>query len=355
VGFRIRHAWLFLSRLSGLFGPLAPVVVVEGGPRAAAVFFHSLFLILESFSSAEFGRRPKCLSRFCLAANSFARDQWAHLHQLGVPAAQEAQEEDDNRRPKWDTAPPTTKKEWKSSIGSMKKMASTLTEPDASAPFRASLFPSCLLHAEADLKPNKDFKEATLQTNVAGACGLALVRCGEMAFSALGKDSDVMKRLHGTISRDSPQDVDCLLSALRDTQEDLADIRKGLGKIANVGSSIAAGSFNQGVDDLRHLVWESSAAKAIRPTLELCQPSLTHLFGDKACIKEALEAAKHKPYQAAPFRSKFYSNPRTSDSQEERGWRKKTTFKKNKAGSHSRSVGKANGPASKKGEGQKKK
>jgi hypothetical protein len=183
----------------------------------------------------------------------------------------------------------------------MKKKTSALTEPDASAPFRASLFPSCLLHAEADLKPKKDFKKATLWTNVAGACGLALVWCGEMAYSALGKDSDIMKRLRGAISGDAPQDVESLLTALRDTQEDLADIRKGLGKIANVGSSIAAGSFNQDVDDLRHLVWDSSAAKAIRPTLELCPPSLTHLFGDDPRIKEALEAAKHKPYQAAHF------------------------------------------------------
>jgi hypothetical protein len=212
VGFRIRHTWLFLSRLSGLFGPLAPVVSVEGGPRAAAVFYHGLFLILESFSSAEFGRRPKRSSGFRLAANSFARDQWAHLRQLGVPAAQEIQDENDDRRRKWDTAPPTKKKEWKSSIGTMKKMASALTEPDALALFRASLFPSCLLHAEADLKPKKDFKQVTLRTNVAGACGLALVRCGEMAFSAVGKDLDVMKRLHYAISGDSPQDVESLLS-----------------------------------------------------------------------------------------------------------------------------------------------
>jgi hypothetical protein len=70
----------------------------------------------------------------------------------------------------------------------MKRKTSAFTEPDASAPFRASLFPSCLLHGEADLKPKKDFEEATLRTNVAGACGLALVRCGEMAYSALGKD-----------------------------------------------------------------------------------------------------------------------------------------------------------------------
>jgi hypothetical protein len=295
------------------------------------------------------------LSGFRLAANSFARDQWAHLRQLGVPAAQEAQDEDDDRRPKWDTVPPTTK-EWKLSINLMKKKTSALTEPDASAPFRASLLPSCLLHAEAYLKPKKDFKEATLQMNVAGACALALVRCGEMAYSALGKDSDVMKHLRGAISGDTPQDVESLLAALRDTQEDLADIRKGLGKIANVGSSIAAGSFNQGVDDLRHLFWDSSAAKAIHPTLKLCPLSLTHLFGDDARIKETLEAAKHKPSQAAPFRSKSYSNPRTSDSQEGKSWKKKAPYKKNNRSYHRpRSAGKANGPASKKGEGQKKK
>jgi hypothetical protein len=238
----------------------------------------------------------------------------------------------------------------------MKKKMSALTEPDASAPFRASLFPSCLQHAEADLKPKKDFKEATLRTNVAGASGLALVRCGEMAFSALGKDFDVMKHLHGIIAGDTPQDAESLLQALKDTREDLTDIRKGLGKIANMGSAIAAGSFNHRIDDIRHLVWESSATKSICPTLELCPPSLTHLFGDEARIKEALEADKRRPYQAAPYRSKTYSNPCTSDSQEGRGWRKKTTpYKKLKAGNCNRPVGKANGPASKKGEGQKKK
>jgi hypothetical protein len=76
---------------------------------------------------------------------------------------------------------------------------------------------------------------------VVGACGLALVCCGEIAFSALGKESDVMKRLSLVLSKDSLQDAETLLSALRDTQEDLIDIRKGLGRIANVGSRIAAG------------------------------------------------------------------------------------------------------------------
>jgi hypothetical protein len=72
-------------------------------------------------------------------------------------------------------------------------------------------------------------------------------------------------------------------------------------------------------------------------------------------MKEALQAAKFKPYQAAPFRPKSYSNPRTFDSQEGKGLRKRTNYKKNKPGHRSRSAGKANGPASKKGEGQKKK
>jgi hypothetical protein len=101
-------------------------------------------------------------------ANSFANDQWEHLHHLGDAAAQEVKaDQDDDRRPKWDTASPTTK-EWKW-ISTMKREASALTEPVASAPFRASLFPTCLLHAEADLKPKKDFKEASLRTNAAGA------------------------------------------------------------------------------------------------------------------------------------------------------------------------------------------
>jgi hypothetical protein len=98
-------------------------------------------------------------------------------------------DQEDDRRPRWDTASPTTWKEWKSMIATMKREASALTEPVALAPFRASLFPTCLLHAEADLKLRKAFKEATLRTNVAGACGLALVRCGKLAFAALGKES----------------------------------------------------------------------------------------------------------------------------------------------------------------------
>jgi hypothetical protein len=102
---------------------------------------------------------------------------------------------------------------------------------------------------------------------VAGACGLAFVRFGELAFSSLGKESSLMCRLHDAISGDSPQDVETLLQVIRDTREDLIDIRKGLGRVANVGSDIAAGSFNQGVEDLRHLVWESPSAKAVCPTL----------------------------------------------------------------------------------------
>jgi hypothetical protein len=181
----------------------------------------------------------------------------------------------------------------------MKRMVSNLTEPDESALFRASQFPSCLLHAEADLKGKKPFKDATLRTNVASACGLALVRCGEMAFSSLGKDSTLMSCLHDAIAGDTPQDI-----VLKDTRKDLIDIRKGFGKVANVGLAIAAGSFNQGIEDLRHLVCESPSAKSVRPTLELCPPSLTHLFGDKVHIREALESDRRRPYQAGSFHSK---------------------------------------------------
>jgi hypothetical protein len=157
----------------------------------------------------------------------------------------------------------------------MKRKVTTLTETKEAALFRTSAFPSSLLHVEADLKGKKPpFKDAVLRMNVAGACGLALVRWGELAFSSLGKESTLMSRLYDAITGDSHQDVDSLLQVLKDTKEDLVDIRKGLRKIANVSSDIAAGSFNQGVDELRHLVWKSPLSKAVRRTLELCPPSL---------------------------------------------------------------------------------
>jgi hypothetical protein len=229
------------------------------------------------------------------------------VHQL-PDVQKKAEDEDNDRRPRWESTPPTAKREWKASIALMKKKANALAEDDASAPFRVSQFPSCLLHAEADLRPKKAFKEASLRTNVAGACGLALIRSGELAFSALGKNSSVMSRLNAAISGDSTQDVEMLLQVLRDTREDLTDVAVGLKGIAHVGSSIAAGSFNQGIEDVRHLVWELTAAKSIRPTLELCPPSLTHLFGDDVRVKEALEAERRRPYQAAPYRSRPYAN-----------------------------------------------
>jgi hypothetical protein len=176
-----------------------------------------------------------------------------------------------------------------------------------------------------------------------------------MAFSALGKDSSVMTRIKGACTGESPQDVESLLPVLRESHEELSGIRKGISKIANVSSRIAAGSFNQGIEDLRRLVWESTAAKPIRPTLEVCKPSLTHLFGDDARIKEALVVAKFKPYQATSYRPKSSSNPRSSDAQEGKDWKKKPYQKSNKSFNRSRSSGKGKGPASKKGEGQKKK
>jgi hypothetical protein len=314
---------------------------------------HGLFLILESFSSSEFVLRPRRSLGFRVEATPYAVDQWASVRQL-PDAQKEAKEEDDNRCPKWDATPPTAKRDWKASIALMKRKASAHAESNFSAPFRVSQLPSCLLHAEADLRPKKAFKEASLRTNVAGACGLAFVRSGKMASSALGKNSAIMSRLNAAISGESAQDMETLLQVLRDTSEDHSDVAVGLKNIAHEGSSIAAGSFNQGIEDVRHLVWESTAAKAIRPTLELCAPSLTHLFGDDVRVKEASEVEARRSYQAAPYPSRPYANQRSN--QEPKVWpKKKWPSKKSKGGSRYRPSGKANGPASKKGEGQKKK
>jgi hypothetical protein len=106
-------------------------------------------------------------------------------------APKKAEDEDDDRRPRWDSAPLTAKREWKASIALMKRRAGALAVDNAAAPFRVSLFPSSLLRAEANLKPKKAFKEASLRTNVGGACGLEFARSGEMASVTLGRDSSV--------------------------------------------------------------------------------------------------------------------------------------------------------------------
>jgi hypothetical protein len=280
------------------------------------------------------------------------KQQWAHMrHVSEATATTPAAEEDVDHRPSWEPTPPTVTREWSKTISLMRKKVITLTEAKEAAQFRASKFPSSL-HVEADLKGKKPFKDAVTRTNVAGACGLALVRCGEMAFSSLGKESPLMIRLNEAISGDSPQDADSLLQLIKDSKEDLMDIHKGLGKIANIGTEIAAGSFNQGVDELRRLVWESPLSKAVRPTLELCPPSLTHLFDDDARIKEALEADRRRPNQAGSFRSKPVFNPRTNKS---KLWTSKKTKPAKKFGGKSKfsgNAGKGPSPHSKKGEGQ---
>jgi hypothetical protein len=150
-----------------------------------------------------------------------------------------------------------------------------------------------------------------------------------------------------------PQDADSLLQLISDSKDDLMDIRKGLGKIANVGSEIAAGSFNQGVDELRRLVWESPLSKVVRPTLEQCPPSMTHLFDDDARIKEALEADRRRPYQAGSFRSKPAFQPRSNKS---KSWTTRKSKPAKRSGGKTKfssNAGKGPGPHSKKGEGQK--
>jgi hypothetical protein len=288
-----------------------------------------------------------------MEASPYMKQQGAHMrHVSAVTATTFAAEEDVDHRPSWEPTPPTVTRKWSKTISLMKKKVTTLKAKEA-APFRASDFPSSLLHVEADLKGKKPFKDVVTRTNVAGACGLALVRCGELAFSSMGKESTLMARLSDAISGDSPQDADSLRQVIKDSKEDLVDICKGLGKIANVGTEIAAGSFNQGVDELRHLVWESPLSKAVCPTLELCPPSLTHLFGDDAIIKEALEADRRRPYQAGSFRSKPAYNPCSNKSKTWTSKKSKPAKRSRGKSSYSGPAGKGPGPASKRGEGQK--
>jgi hypothetical protein len=126
----------------------------------------------------------------------------------------------------------------------------------------------------------------------------------------------MIKRMKDACSGESPQGADALLGIMRDSLEELNEIKRKISKVSNVGSKLAAGIVNQGIEEQRVLVCDSPAAKAVRSTLELCKPSLTHLFGgDETGIEKAMEAAKFRPYQAAPYRSKAPSYFRSSDSQ----------------------------------------
>jgi hypothetical protein len=151
--------------------------------------------------------------------------------------------------------------------------------------------------------------------------------------------------------------VDSLLAVLRDSLGELNSIKKEVSKVSLVGSKIAADIFNQGIEEQRHLVCDSPAAKAVKSTLEVCKPSLTDLFGDSFGLFWLfwLEAAKFSCFQSAPYRPKAPSYFRSSDSQEGRD-RKRKPYKKPYKSSHKpRSSGKAHGPASKKGRARRSK
>jgi hypothetical protein len=152
--------------------------------------------------------------------------------------------------------------------------------------------------------------------------------------------------------------VDSLLAVLSDSLGELDSIRKELHKVSYAGARIAAGVFNQGVKEHRRLVCDSPAAKAVKSTLEVWKPSLSHLFGDDdSRLDKSLEAAKFSRYQSAPYRPKAPFHFRSSDSQEGREKKKNKPYQKpyKKPYYNPSSSGKGNGPASKKGEGQQKK
>jgi hypothetical protein len=138
----------------------------------------------------------------------------------------------------------------------------------------------------------------------------------------------------------------------------LDSIRKEIHKVSLVGSKIAAGVFNQGIKEQRRLVCDSPAAKPVRTTLEVCKPSLTHLFGDNDTrLDKVLEAARFSP-GLQPYRPMAPYHFRSSNSQEGCDRRRKTPYNKpsyKKPAYKPRSLGKGHGPASKKGEGQQKK
>jgi len=279
--------------------------------------------------------------------------QWRHLRSISTakPSTSPDGDEEIDHRPSREPATPTVEREWNKTFAQMKRKVTTLTVAKEAAHFRTSLFPPSLLHVEADLKGKKPFKDSVLKTNVAGACGMALVRCGELAYSALGQGSELMDLLNNAISGETPQDAASLLKTMHDIKTCVKDVRHALADTANVGAKLAAGSFNQGIDEVRHHIWDSPLVKVVKPTLECCPPSSTHLFSDDARIKEALEADRRRPFQSASYRSK---TPKQQRSRGGQTWSKgKSTPAKRGKSRKQRGAGKAPGPHSKKEGGQK--
>jgi hypothetical protein len=277
------------------------------------------------------------------------------MRRVDPPKKKEKSEDEDDRLPQWDTPVTKPKVDWESTISAYKKQVSALTEPPESAPFKSLKFPSSLLHVEADMKSKKLFKEEALRTDAAGACGLAFIRCGEIAHATLGKGSRLISAMKEAAAEGSPLDAVALREVLRASLTGLDTIKKEVEKVSLAGSRIAAGVFSQGIKEQRRMVCESSEAKKIKSSLEVCRPSLTHLFGDdESRIEKALEASKFSgsAYGHQTYRPKAPYFP-PSDSRGGRGGRSKP-YDKRKSSYKPRSAGKGPGPASKKGEGQKK-
>jgi hypothetical protein len=183
------------------------------------------------------------------------------MRRIDPPKPKVKSEEEDDRLPKWETPSTVPKVDWETSISTLKKTVLTLTEPPESVIFRSSKFPPSLLHAEADLRSKRAFKDEVLRTDTAGACGLAFVRCGEIAHTTLGKTSKFIAAMKTAVAGDTPQDADSLREVLRDSLEELDTIKREVERVSLVGSRIAAGIYNQGIKEQRRLVCDSPAAK----------------------------------------------------------------------------------------------
>jgi hypothetical protein len=170
-----------------------------------------------------------------LAANTYSLDQWRSMHRIDPPSKEKVKsEEEDDRLPKWDTLSTKPKVDWETSISALKKAVSALTEPPESAPFRSFKFPSSLLHAKADLRTKKVFKDEVLRMDAAGACGLAFIRCGEIAHATLGKTSKLISAMKSAVTGGSPQDADSLRAVLRVSLEELDTIKKEVERVSLV-------------------------------------------------------------------------------------------------------------------------
>lgn len=247
-------------------------------------------------------------------ASKWARGKWIDARKVATKSQEAALSGDDSgAKPEIDWATLKYKGDWASTLRQMKGAVRSLTIRPNSAPFKSSKLPDCISFIEDSLSGDKIFKESRERADVAGACGLSLIRCGEIVSASV---SDLMENIKA-----DDFDFESFRASMK---EKLTKLQNGVNETVELGTRVAAGAFNQEVKVQRNQVLNCRLGRPIKDTLESCDPTSIHLFEDQASkIKEAVLASRIQP--STSFKSNF---PRRGSSKFRPSSEKKESYDK---------------------------